>query len=86
MSLVEQVLKAFDEMEEERTEEYTNILESFRSNLKDTGSQFYYHMSIIYDEVRQWLEDEGISVSVVAYNKYSLAYLITKKSTNIILR
>ena len=82
MSLAEEILKEYDELEAERREsQYKNVLTAFRDNLKKGSGTTLLYYSIIYDDVRERLEKEGFSVRTVTSGSYGnqAAYLISKK-------
>lgn len=81
MSLAQQVLKEFDEVENKRREDqYKDVLMAFKKNFKEgNGLSLIYH-KILFDDVRQRLEGDGFSVKTITFNSYgTAAYLISKK-------
>ena len=80
-SLSNEVLKELYKVENERREnQYNDVLQSFKRNIKDgTGLQLFYN-AIIYDDIRERLEKEGFNVKTVTANSAGrVAYLITAK-------
>lgn len=82
MTLAKEVIKEFDEMEKKRRDnQYNDVLNSFRRNIKDgTGFALFYH-AVLYDDVRQRLEKDGFNVSVITSSSSGrAAYYITRNN------
>lgn len=84
--LVKLVIKEFDEMESKRRDEqFSNVLQSFRQNIKEgTGYALFYY-NILYDDVRERLEKEGFNVRVITSSANGkTAYYITRNKGTIL--
>jgi len=82
LSLSKEVIKEFDEMEKKRRDnQFREVLQDFRKNVKEGNGFALFYYGILYDEVRQRLEKEGFNVSVITVSSGGKpAYYITRKN------
>lgn len=86
MSLAKEILKELDNMESLRREnQYKDVLQSFRKNIKEGNGLTLFYYAILYDEVREQLEREGFRVRVITSNSRGTpAYVVSKREDFVI--
>jgi len=86
LSLANTVIKEFDEMEEKRRQaQYEAVLNDFRRNAKEGNGYMLYYYAILYDEVRERLEQTGFNVEILTCNASGkAAYHISRRKDFII--